>query len=145
MNDKKITGDILTFKKAFDICSELMDKALKAEDHAGAATLAKAMRLFHEAMEESDAEMEALRLELEAQSGDCIPVEIEDDTGFPNSESLAAFNRSLTRGAKRWGKDEEDRGNEDRRTWNDYVDDHCEAQEKEEQESGKAAREFGDE
>ncbi len=94
MNDKKITGDILTFKKAFDICSDLMSKALVAQDHAGATALAKAMRLFHEAMENSDEEMDGLR---------------EETEGFKSSESAAAFNRSLQRDAKHWGKDEEDR------------------------------------
>lgn len=95
--EKKITGDILTFKKAFDICSELMSQALIAQDHAGATALSKAMHLFHQAMEDSDAEMEQCRQEM------------EEKEQFASSEALAEYNRGLVRSAKHWGKDEEDR------------------------------------
>lgn len=113
---RKATYDIHALQFAFDTVMQLCRQNAHAPD--AAAVLIKAAEIFHAAINDADEEMEALRIELETPRS---TITNAPRSGFASSEAGANWIRSVTKQA---------------RTWNDYVDEHVEEEERLEEEFG---------
>lgn len=140
----KNTYDIHALQFAYDVTIKLCkENTHKADAHA---VLIKLATIFSQAITDADLEQEKLRKELETPRSINEPAhrELPPEVGFPSSQAAANWMRSLTKQARTWSREDGDSGA--KRSWNDYVDDHCDKMKNEDlREANVPDSEFGDE